>query len=135
MARNAKRASGPQGQRPSKAMNATSAGSARPDTRAESMPGISRGAFGRTAGTALAVGALSSFVAPRRAASDTGTVVVMAWENYVHAEIQKRFKAATGITMRGIPADSDQDMFTKLQAGGGGPVEIRLANPRFRSFY
>src|SRR5262249_50518265 len=136
MAKNARRLAGPRRQRPRTAVDSTSAGSARPGVGCESTPRISRRAFvGRTAGAALAVGALSNFIAPRRAASDAGTVVVMAWENYVHAEIQKRFTAKTGITMRGIPADSDQDMFTKLQAGGGGPVEIRLANPRFRSFY
>lgn len=98
--------------------------------------GISRRQFvGRSAGAALAIGGLSSVLISRKAASESGTVVVMAWENYVHAEIQKRFQAATGITMRGIPADSDQDMFTKLQAGGGDQYYIVFANAGFCPLY
>src|SRR5262249_907513 len=68
-------------------------------------PKISRRAFvTRSAGAALAISGVSSFLGSRRAASQTGsgTVVVMAWENYVHPEIQKRFREATGITVRGI---------------------------------
>ena len=37
---------------------------------------------------------------------DNGTVVVMAWENYVDPEIQKRFHEATGVTMKGIDRKS-----------------------------
>src|SRR5262245_15592340 len=98
---------------------------------------ISRRAFvGRSAGAALAISGLANFVAPRRAASQTSdTVVVMAWENYVHAEIQKRFKEATGITIRGVAADSDQNMFTKLKAGGGEQYDIVFANAGFCPFY
>ena len=138
MGENAKRSSGPQRHRPSKAVNATSAGSAQPGVGCGSTPKISRRAFvGRSAGAALAISGLSSFLASSRAASQTGsgTVVVMAWENYVHAEIQKRFLAATGITLRGIPADSDQDMFTKLKAGGGEQYEIVFANAGFCPLY
>ena len=63
------------------------------------------------------------------------TVVVMAWENYVDPEIQKRFHDATGITVRGIAADSDQDMFTKLKAGGGDQYDIVFANAGFCPLY
>jgi crotonobetainyl-CoA:carnitine CoA-transferase CaiB-like acyl-CoA transferase len=57
-------------------MNTASVESARPGVRGESTPRISRRAFvGRTAGAALAASALSDFLAPRRAASETGTVV------------------------------------------------------------
>src|SRR5215510_7339040 len=125
MAGNAQGPSGPQGQRPSKAKNATNS--------QDAARGISRRSFvGRSAGAALAIGGL---LASGRARADSGTVVVMAWENYVHAEIQKRFHAATGITMRGIPADSDQDMFTKLQAGGGDQYDIVFANAGFCPLY
>ena len=37
--------------------------------------------------------------------------------------------------MRGIPADSDQDMFTKLKAGGGEQYDIVFANAGFCPFY
>ena len=80
----------------------------RPDSTSAEPRRISRRAFvERSAGAALAIGGVSSFLTSGRAASQTGsgTVVVMAWENYVHPEIQKRFKAATGITIRGIAAD------------------------------
>jgi spermidine/putrescine transport system substrate-binding protein len=98
---------------------------------------ISRRSFvGRATGAAVAISGLSSFLAPRRAASQASdTVVVMAWENYVHAEIQKRFKEATGITIRGVAADSDQNMFTKLKAGGGEQYDIVFANAGFCPFY
>ena len=111
MAGNAKGSSGPQSDRLS------SARSARPGVGRGPTAGISRRAFVGSAGAALAIGGLSDVLVSSRAASQTGsgTVVVMAWENYVHPEIQKRFQAATGITMRGIPADSDQDMFTKAE--------------------
>lgn len=137
MTDNAKGSSGPQWQRLSRA-NPTSAGSARPGVGGGSTPRISRRAFvGRSAGAALAMGGVSGLLASRRAASATGsgTVVVMAWENYVHAEIQKRFHEATGITVRGVPADSDQDMFTKLKAGGVDQYDIVFANAGFCPFY
>src|ERR1700759_5152554 len=88
MAGNAQGPSGPQGQRPSRAKNGTN-----PQSAAR---GISRRTFvERSAGAALAIGGL---LASGKARADNGTVVVMAWENYVDPEIQKRFQAATGIT-------------------------------------
>lgn len=107
-------------------------GSAGPGRR--SKPGISRRAFVKgSAGATLALGGLSVF--PRSSKADNGTVVVMAWENYVHSEIQKRFRDATGITIQGVPADSDQNMFTKLKAGGGAQYDIVFANAGFCPFY
>src|SRR5262249_50796240 len=115
MANNVKGLSGPDGKRSTKSKRGRSTGSARPV--AGGSRGMSRRDFVRcSAGAALAIGGLAATTAPSRA--EGGTVVVMAWENYVHAEIQKRFHDATGITVRGISADSDQDMFTKLKAGG-----------------
>lgn len=64
-----------------------------------------------------------------------GEVVVMAWENYVDPEIQKRFEAKTGIKMRAVTGQSDQDMFTKLQAGGGDQYDIVFANCGFSPTY
>ena len=134
MAKKAKGSSVPQRHRPSEAMNETSAGSARSDVGRGSTPRISRRVFVKgSAGAALALSGLSTFPASSKA--DSGTVVVMAWENYVDAEIQKRFHAATGITMRGVAADSDRDMFTKLKAGGGEQYDIVFANAGFCPFY
>jgi spermidine/putrescine transport system substrate-binding protein len=45
------------------------------------------------------------------------------------------FHEATGITVRGIAADSDQDMFTKLRAGGGDQYDIVFANAGFCPLY
>jgi spermidine/putrescine transport system substrate-binding protein len=100
--------------------------------------GISRRRFiGRSAGVALSVGGVGSFLAAcgGGGASKSGEVVVMAWENYVDPEIQKRFEKATGIKMRGIAAESDQDMFTKLKAGGGRQYDVVFANCGFSPLY
>src|SRR5215475_12555497 len=83
----------------------------------KSKTAISRRSFVGGSAGALVLGGITGF--PHVGRADSGEVVVMAWENYVDPEIQKRFTAKTGITMRGVPADSDQDMFTKVTAGGG----------------
>jgi spermidine/putrescine transport system substrate-binding protein len=99
-------------------------------------PGHTRRIFiGRSAGVALGVGGLGSFLAACGGSSKNGEVVVMAWENYVAPEIQSRFRKATGITMRGVSAESDQDMFTKLKAGGGQQYDIVFANCGFSPVY
>jgi spermidine/putrescine transport system substrate-binding protein len=98
--------------------------------------GISRRSFiGRSAGVALSIGGAGSFLAACGDSGKNGEVVVMAWENYVDPEIQKRFQKATGIAMRGIAAESDQDMFTKLKAGGGSQYDIVFANCGFSPLY
>jgi spermidine/putrescine transport system substrate-binding protein len=98
--------------------------------------GLTRRLFiGRSAGTALAVGGLGSFIAACGGGSSKGEVVVMAWENYVDPEIQSRFNKATGIKMRGVAAESDQDMFTKLKAGGGKQYDVVFANCGFSPLY
>ncbi|HEX5551121.1 MAG TPA: PotD/PotF family extracellular solute-binding protein [Nitrospira sp.] len=138
MATNQNGSSERQCRRLSKAVKATSPRPVHDGVGRGSTSKISRRAFvARSAGTALVLGGLSNVLVSKRAASQTGsgTVVVMAWENYVHAEIQKRFHEATGITVRGIPADSDQDMFTKLKAGGGEQYDIVFANAGFCPFY
>jgi spermidine/putrescine transport system substrate-binding protein len=98
--------------------------------------GLTRRLFiGRSAGTALTVGGLGSFIAACGGGSSKGEVVVMAWENYVDPEIQSRFNKATGIKMRGVAAESDQDMFTKLKAGGGKQYDVVFANCGFSPLY
>jgi spermidine/putrescine transport system substrate-binding protein len=98
--------------------------------------GLTRRVFiGRSAGTALAVGGLGGFISACGGDSGKGEVVVMAWENYVDPEIQSRFNKATGIRMRGVAAESDQDMFTKLKAGGGKQYDVVFANCGFSPLY
>src|SRR5437879_7385073 len=133
MADKAQGSSGTQWRRRPKVMN-----SARPLVGPKSTAGISRRVFvGGSAGVALAAGGFSNLLTSSRAGAQTGsgTVVVMAWENYVDPEIQKRFHEATGITVRGVAADSDQDMFTKLKAGGGEQYDIVFANAGFCPLY
>jgi spermidine/putrescine transport system substrate-binding protein len=119
MAGKAKGASGPRGRDSSKSKVAKA--------------GISRRAFVAGSVGALALGGITTFSRSSRA--DNGEVVVMAWTNYVDPEIQKRFTAKTGIAIRGIPADSDQDMFTKVSAGGGDQYDIVFANAGFCPSY
>src|SRR5205823_4651441 len=93
MADKAQGSSGTQWQRRPKAMNAPSDGSARALVGPKSTAGISRRVFvGGSAGVALAAGGFSNLLTSSRAGAQTGsgTVVVMAWENYVDPEIQKR---------------------------------------------
>lgn len=106
--------------------------------------GLSRRKFlGLSAGAALAAAAGSSLLTACGSSSspgssgggDKGEVVVMGWENYVDPEIQKRFEAKTGIKMRAVTGQSDQDMFTKLKAGGGGQYDIVFANCGFCPTY
>ena len=88
MADKAQGSSGTQWQRRPKVMN-----SARPLVGPKSTAGISRRVFvGGSAGVALAAGGFSNLLTSSRAGAQTGsgTVVVMAWENYVDPEIQKR---------------------------------------------
>ena len=102
----------------------------------KSKGGMSRRSFiGRSAGVALSIGGAGSFLAACGDSGKNGEVVVMAWENYVDPEIQKRFQNATGIAMRGIAAESDQDMFTKLKAGGGSQYDVVFANCGFSPLY
>src|SRR3954471_22306807 len=107
------------------------------------LPGLSAQRISRrsfvagSAGAALTASSLSTVLPSRKARAQTGsgTVVVMAWENYVDPEIQKRFHEATGIAIQGVAADSDQDMFTKLKAGGGDQYDIVFANAGFCPLY
>ncbi len=43
-------------------------------------------------------------------------------------EIIQAFQESTGIRLRGVPAEIDQDMFSKIQAGGGAQYDIVFAN-------
>src|SRR5690606_16049919 len=62
-------------------------------------------------------------------------VVVVSWETYITPDIQRAFKADTGITLRGIPAESDEEMFTKLKAGVGSQYDIIFCNCGWAPIY
>lgn len=96
-----------------------------------------RSFIGRSAGVALAVGGIGSFLAAcgTGGGGSSGEVVVLSWESYVTPEIKKGFEEATGITMKGIPAESDQDMFTKIRAGGGGQYDVVFGNCGWSPIY
>lgn len=57
-----------------------------------------------------------------------GEVVVLSWQAYLTNEIIEGFQKATGIRMRAVPAESDQDMFSKIKAGGGSQYDVVFAN-------
>lgn len=59
---------------------------------------------------------------------DNGELVVLSWQAYLTDEIVQGFQNATGIQLRGVPAESDQDMFSKIMAGGGAQYDVVFAN-------
>ena len=90
------------------------------------------------AGTVLAVGGAGTLLAAcgsDSSGSDGKEVVVMGWSVYMTPEIQKQFTEATGLTMKAIPADDDQTMFTKVKAGGGTQYDIVFANSGWAPTY
>lgn len=94
--------------------------------------------IGRSGGVALAIGGAGSFLAAcgsSGGSSGGGEVVVMGWETYLTPDIQRAFKEATGITMRAIPAESDEEMFTKLKAGGGSQYDLVFCNCGWAPIY
>jgi spermidine/putrescine transport system substrate-binding protein len=54
-------------------------------------------------------------------------VVVLGWSSYVDPKIVKMMSDA-GLSVKGVPAETDQEMFTKLKAGGGANYDIVFAN-------
>jgi spermidine/putrescine-binding protein len=69
---------------------------------------------------------------PVRAAEED--VVVLGWTSYITPEIVAIMKKA-GVNVRGVPAATDQDMFTKVKAGGAGSYDIVFANCGFSPTY
>ena len=85
-----------------------------------------RGFLAGTASIALGMGALGT--GPVRASEED--VVVLGWTSYITPEIVAIMKKA-GVNVRGVPAATDQDMFTKVKAGGAGSYDIVFANCGF----
>jgi spermidine/putrescine transport system substrate-binding protein len=78
---------------------------------------------------AAAVGGASMLAACGGSSSgEKGEVTVLSWQAYLTDEIIQAFQESTGIRLRGVPAESDQDMFSKIQAGGGAQYDIVFAN-------
>lgn len=103
---------------------------------------ISRRQFiGRSAGVAMSVGGLGSFISAcggggGGSGSGSGQVNVLSWISYVDPTVKKLFeKAHPGIKMNGIAADADQTMFTKLKAGGAAQYDIVFANAGWSPTY
>lgn len=59
--------------------------------------------------------------------SGSNEVVALGWSSYVDANIVK-IMAAAGLKMVPVPAETDQEMFTKVKAGGGSAYDIVFAN-------
>lgn len=76
-------------------------------------------------GGAAALGACSG---SSSSGGSSGELVVLSWQAYITDEIVQGFQEATGIRVRGVPAESDQDMFSKIMAGGGSQYDIVFAN-------
>ena len=82
------------------------------------------GASALTVAGGLSVGALSGCGS---SGGGDNEVVVLGWSSYVDPEITKMMSDA-GLSVRGVPAETDQEMFTKLKAGGGANYDIVFAN-------
>lgn len=108
--------------------------------------GISRRRFiGRSAGVALSVGGLGSFVAACGGEDENGSggtgggsgqVNVLSWISYVDPTVKRLFEQAhPGIKLNGIAADADQTMFTKVKAGGAAQYDIVFCNAGWSPTY
>lgn len=85
---------------------------------------LSRRSFVKgTAGAAFALAVASR----EQARADDNEVVVLGWTSYVTPEVIA-IMAKNGLTVRGVPGATDQDMFTKVRAGGAGSYDIVFAN-------
>lgn len=97
--------------------------------------------IGRSAGVALAVGGSGAFLAACGGGSDSGSgesgeVNVLSWISYVDPEVKRLWSEAhPDITMNGVAADADQNMFTKVKAGGGDAYDIVFANAGWAPTY
>ncbi|SFA61433.1 spermidine/putrescine transport system substrate-binding protein [Paracoccus halophilus] len=86
--------------------------------------GLSRRAFVTGAmGAAIGAGALG---APAIAQGNQD-VVVLSWTSYITPQIVAIMREH-GLNVRGVPAATDADMFTKLKAGGASAYDIVWGN-------
>ena len=108
-----------------KASNAT--GGRRSTANASS---ITRRSFiGRSAGVALAVGGAGGFLSACGGGGADNQVVVVSWAgDYLSPKLAEILREEAGLTLRTVPSESDQDMFTKVKAGGGDQYDIVFGN-------
>jgi len=59
--------------------------------------------------------------------SSSNEVVVLGWDTYVNSDIVK-IMAAAGLNVTPVPAATDQEMFTKIKAGGGSAYDVVFCN-------
>jgi spermidine/putrescine transport system substrate-binding protein len=85
--------------------------------------GVTRRSFVK--GTAAAVGL--SALGSKAVLADDMEVVVLGWTSYITPEIVAIMKK-NGLNVRGVPASTDADMFTKVKAGGASSYDIVFAN-------
>ncbi|MCB8883140.1 extracellular solute-binding protein [Acidisoma cellulosilytica] len=88
--------------------------------------------------TTLAAGATvgaGTFAAPSAQAEDANEVVVLGWVPYWPPEAAALLKKKTGLTLRILGVDTDQEMFTKLKAGGAGQYDLVYANAGWTPLY
>jgi spermidine/putrescine transport system substrate-binding protein len=96
-----------------------------PNTRQAATPGVTRRDFMKATAT-VTLGASVLGGASAIAAEDE-EVVVLGWTSYITPEIVAIMKKE-GLNVRGVPASTDADMFTKVKAGGAGSYDIVFAN-------
>ncbi|MCH4541901.1 MULTISPECIES: ABC transporter substrate-binding protein [Hyphomicrobiales] len=89
----------------------------------------------RTFLTVAGGAALAAPMVLKAQAADSGEVVVMGWAPYWTAEMTQLFKAKTGLKLRMIGAAADQEMFTKVRAGGAGDYDLVYANAGWTPVY
>jgi spermidine/putrescine transport system substrate-binding protein len=103
---------------------------------------FSRRAFiGKSAGVALAVGGSSAFLAAcgdSGGSGSDGEVTVLSFEAYIDPEMDKLWRESfPDITLKGVPAADDSELFTKLKAGGADAYDVVFCDfgycPLFRS--
>jgi spermidine/putrescine transport system substrate-binding protein len=86
-----------------------------------------RSFIGRSAGMALAVGGSSAFLAACGGGSSGsgGEISVLSFEAYIDPKMKQLWaKSYPDITLKGVPAADDSELFTKLKAGGADAYDV-----------
>lgn len=79
--------------------------------------------------------AVAGTLGRRAFAADAGELVVLGWIPYWSDAATRLFKEKTGITLKMVGASTDQEMFTKLTAGGSGGYDVVYANAGWTPLY
>lgn len=88
--------------------------------------GASLAAVGGLAGSQL-LAACGSGAGSGSGSAGSDEVVALGWSSYVDSNIAA-IMAKAGVNMKGVPAETDQEMFTKIKAGGGSSYDIVFCN-------